>query len=335
MPIFDLPLEELKVYSPAPTRQPDFDAFWQETLAEAGRQPLNPKLEPVAYPVPEIRAFEARYNGWRGTPIAAWYLLPAQGNGPFPALIFYHGYSRSKAGIYGYLPWMLQGYAVLAVDVRGQAGSSPDTAPYATGHVKGWMTQGILDERQYYYRGVYVDSVRALDFLATRQEVNIARVGLTGFSQGGGLSLVVAALDGRPALTMPGMPFLCHFERPLQISKAYPYWEFADYIREYPHHSERVFKTLSYFDNLNLADTIKCPALFNVGLIDEICPPSTVFAVYNRLKTPKNIAIFPYHQHERPDSHWETQLQWANHYLRGAADAPEVVKPSDTGLRTV
>ena len=209
--------------------------------------------------MPEVRAYAARYDGWQGAPIAAWYLLPRR-EGPHPALIFYHGYTRSKSGIYPYLPWVLQGFAVLAVDVRGQAGESIDTTRYSTGHAKGWMTKGILDEHEYYYRGVYVDSVRALDFLATRAEIDMARVGLTGQSQGGGLSLAVAALDNRPALTMPGMPFLCHFERPLEISKTYPYWEFADYIRDYPQRAARVFQTLSYFDNLNLADSIQCPA---------------------------------------------------------------------------
>lgn len=323
MPIFDLPLEELKTYSPPLTRQPDFETFWEETLAEANTQPLNPAVEPVTYPVPEVQPFAARYSGWQGAGIAAWYLLPS-GQGPFPALVFYHGYQNSKSAIYNYLPWVLQGYAVLAVDVRGQPGSSIDNAIYSTGHAKGWMTKGILDEKEYYYRGVYVDSVRALDFLASRQEVDMNRVGLTGFSQGGGLSLAVAALDSRPALTMPGMPFLCHFERPLEISENYPYWEFADYIRHHPTRAGRVFRTLSYFDNLNLADLIQCPALLNVGLLDETCPPSTIFAVYNRLNVPKNIAVFPYHRHERPDTHWETQLQWANHYLRGVAGAPPV-----------
>jgi cephalosporin-C deacetylase len=316
MPLFDLPLAELKRYAPPLTRQSDFAGFWQATLAQAATQPLRPALEPMAYPVPEIRAFTAAYLGWQGAKITGWYLTP-QGDGPFPALIFYHGYQGSKSEIYGYLPWVLQGYAVLAIDVRGQAGGSIDPGPYSHGHIKGWLTQGLLSEQEYYYRGVYVDCVRALDFLAARPEVDMAHVGLTGFSQGGGLSLAVAALDSRPVLIMPGMPFLCHFERPLQLSRAYPYWELADYLRHYPGHTERVFRTLSYFDNLNLADNITCPALFSVGLIDETCPPSTVFAVYNRLNGPKDIGIFPYHSHERPAAHWETELAWANHYLRG------------------
>ena len=79
-------------------------------------------------------------------------------------MIFYHGYRSSKVGIYTYLPWVLQGYAVLAVDVRGQPGGSSDTGHYSAGSARGWLTKGILDPQEYYYRGVYVDSVRALGF---------------------------------------------------------------------------------------------------------------------------------------------------------------------------
>jgi cephalosporin-C deacetylase len=244
--IFDLPLEELKTYSPSLTRQSDFDTFWQQTLAKSRIQKLEPKLELVDYPIPEMTAYAVTYKGWLGASIAAWFLLPADG-GPFPVIVFYHGYSNSKAGIYKYLPWVLQGYAVMAVDVRGQAGNSVDSAHYSTGHTRGWMTKGVMDKSEYYYRGVYVDSIRALDFLETRPEVDIERLGITGFSQGGGLSLAVAALDDRPKLSMPGMPFLCHFERPLQISKAYPYWEFAEYIRHYPDRAGQVFKTSFLF----------------------------------------------------------------------------------------
>ena len=150
MALFDLSLDELKTYRPPLTRQPDLAQFWQETMAEAAHQPLAPTLEAVDYPVPELQAFAATYRGWQGAPVAAWYLRPP-GNGPFPALVYYHGYSVNKYGIYPYLPWVLQGYAVLAPDVRGQSGSTPDTSAYSDGHVRGWLTKGIMDPYQYYY----------------------------------------------------------------------------------------------------------------------------------------------------------------------------------------
>ena len=320
--IFDFPLEELREYRPALTRQPDFEAFWAGTLDEASG-PLNAEVEQVAYPVPEVKVFDVRYDGFGEARIGGWYLLPqTAGEGSVPAMVFYHGYSGSRSQVYHYLPWVLQGYAVFAVDVRGQSGYSSDPGPYSMGHVRGWMTQGVLDEREYYYRGAYADCVRALDFVCAQPAVDATRIGITGGSQGGGLTLAVAGLDRRPALAMADVPFLCHFERPLQISDAYPYREIADFIRRYPGTDVRVFRTLSYCDAMNLTPNITCPTLVTVGLEDTVCPPSTVFAAYNHIQAPKQIDVFRYYKHEIPETHSVAKFHWANYYLRGLGAPP-------------
>ena len=316
MPLYDKPIEELVDYRPALTSEPDLDRFWSETLQESQIAPLNAQLTQVDYPLRGVRVFQASYDGWQGARIAAWYLLP-EGEGPFPALVQYHGYSGYKQDAFHYALWALQGYAVLAVDVRGQSGDSTDPAQYSGGHVKGWMTQGIMDPAEYYYRGVYVDCVRALDLLCEQPEVDAEHIGLMGVSQGGGLTLAVAALDSRPVLAMPEVPYLCHFRRAVDMAARMPYLEISDYIRRYPKRAGQVWKTLSYFDNLNLAARIRCPVLIDVGLQDDICPPSSVYAVYNQIKAEKEIKVFPYHNHEAVEPLWEDKLRWVHHYLGG------------------
>ncbi|HEX2326726.1 MAG TPA: alpha/beta fold hydrolase, partial [Chloroflexota bacterium] len=201
MPLVDLPLPQLQEYRPSPTREPDFDAFWEGTLAEASRIPLEIEVEPVAdYPVPGLRLARVRYSGWAGSRICAWWLVPPEAapgarDGRRPAMVFYHGYGGSKGGADLYLGWALQGYCVLAVDTRGQSGESSDPKPYPGGHATGYMTQGVLSPADYYYRGAYVDCLRALDVLGAQPEVDPSRIGLTGGSQGGALTLAVAALD--------------------------------------------------------------------------------------------------------------------------------------------
>ncbi len=264
MPIIDLPLENLRDYQPPPNSAADFDSFWSRTLAESQASPLNAELTPMDYPVDGLNIFKVRYDGWRGARIAGLYLARAGGQG-LPALVFYHGYSGSKGAVQDYLGWALQGYAVFAIDARGQGGESTDPAVYSGGHIKGWMTQGILSPEEYYYRGAYVDCVRALDLVASRPEVDADRIGVTGGSQGGGLTLAVAALDARPKLAMADVPFLCHFRRALEVTDRDPYQEIALYCNRNPDQVEQVFKTLSYFDNLNLADRIRCPVLMTCG----------------------------------------------------------------------
>lgn len=316
MPLYDKPLAELVDYDPPLTRQDDFDAFWQETLAESADSPLNTEMESLDYPALGVRVYQVYYDGWRGARICAWCLIPERAAGPLPALVQYHGYSGSKSEIYHYLMWALQGYVVMAVDVRGQSGDSNDPGQYTGGHVRGWMTQGIMDPQEYYYRGVYIDCVRAIDVVTDLDDVDANRVGIMGVSQGGGLTLAVAALDQRPILAMPEVPYLCHYKRAVDMAMRYPYLEIADYLRRWPKREEQVWKTLSYFDNLNLAPWIRCPVLMTVGLQDDVCPPSSIYAAYNKIAAPKEMKVYPYHNHAAIEAHWEDKLRWAHHHLK-------------------
>ncbi|HEX2515891.1 MAG TPA: alpha/beta fold hydrolase [Chloroflexota bacterium] len=322
MPLVDLPLPQLQEYRPSPTREPDFDAFWEGTLAEASRIPLEIEVEPVAdYPVPGLRLARVRYSGWAGSRICAWWLVPPEAapgarDGRRPAMVFYHGYGGSKGGADLYLGWALQGYCVLAVDTRGQSGESSDPKPYPGGHATGYMTQGVLSPADYYYRGAYVDCLRALDVLGAQPEVDPSRIGLTGVSQGGALTLAVAALDPqrRARLAMPDVPYLCHFRRAVDVASVPPYTEIAGYCRTWPQREGEVFRTLSYFDNMNLAPRVTCPVLISVGLQDVCCPPSTIFAAYNHLgsaEQEKEIKVFPYNGHEGSPTHVLDKLRWA------------------------
>jgi cephalosporin-C deacetylase len=314
--LYDKPLEELLVYNPPLTREPDLDAFWSATLAESAQAPLNADVRLTDYPAVGARVYEVMYDGWRGARICGWYIVPDR-PGPYPALVQYHGYSGWKQDAHHYLMWALQGYAIFAVDVRGQSGNSSDPADYPGGHVTGWMTMGILDPASYFYRGVYMDCVRAIDFVASREEVDASRLGVMGMSQGGGLTLAAAALDSRPILAMPEMPYLCHYKRAVDMAVRNPYLEISEYIRRWPNRDAQVWRTLSYFDNLNLADRITCPVLMDVGLQDDICPPSTVYATYNRITARKEMRVYRYSNHEVVEAHWEPKLRWAHHYLKG------------------
>lgn len=316
MPLVDLPLSELRGYRPPTTAPSDLDSFWRRTLGEAARSPLNASLERIDYPVDGLDVYQAFYDGWGGARISAWFIARSEARSQ-PTIVFYHGYGGSKGQVFDYLGWALQGYTVVAVDVRGQSGDSSDPGLYPGGHASGWMTQGILSPDTYYYRGAYIDCVRALDFAVSRPEVDPERIAITGVSQGGGLSLAVAALDPRPKLSMPEIPYLCHFRRALEVTSALPYHELAIYCNRRPEHEEQVFSTLSYFDNLNLAERIRCPVLMTVGLQDLITPPSTVFAAYNRITAEKEIRIYPYGGHESFPSHHIHKLTWAKRYLSG------------------
>jgi cephalosporin-C deacetylase len=102
---------------------------------------------------------------------------------------------------------------------------------------------------------------------------------------------------------MPDVPFLCHYRRATEIQATFPYEEIAKFCVTHRDKVEQVFATLSYFDGVNLAARAKGRALFSVGLMDEICPPSTVFAAYNHYRGPKAIEVYRYNHHDGGGSH--------------------------------
>ena len=77
------------------------------------RATLNPRLEKIDYPVAGPTFYKASYDGWRKARIFGWYITPA-GAGPFPTIVVYHGYGGNRGPIFGLLPWVAAGYAVLA-----------------------------------------------------------------------------------------------------------------------------------------------------------------------------------------------------------------------------
>jgi len=301
MALVDMPLEKLKEYRPELTKKDDFDDFWQETRRASDSEPLNYKMEKIDYIVKDINAYKVFYDGFGKAKICGYYLTPRKGNGPFPVILFFHGYNGNKGAISEYLKWVFLGFAVMAIDVRGQSGESIDNKVYPPPSVNGYMTKGIFSKSDYYYRGVYMDCLRAIDFLSTQELIDINRLCVAGASQGGGLSLAATSLDNRPKLVIAMIPYLCHFERAIEIAEAFEnitYNEFKSIANFYPEREREMYNTLSYFDNLNLCKNIKAKVFISVGLRDTCCPPSTVFAVYNHIESEKKIDVYPFYGHE-------------------------------------
>jgi cephalosporin-C deacetylase len=196
----------------------------------------------------------------------------------------------------------------MVMDTRGQGsfwrhGDTPDIPDGANPFTPGFMTQGILDPKTYYYRRVYTDGVRAVEAVRSRDDVDSTRIALTGGSQGGGITIAVSGLAPDVAVSMPEVPFLCHFRDVVGKTDKAPYTEIVKYISIHRHHEERVFNTLDYFDGVNFAPRIKAQSLFSTGMMDMICPPSSVFAAYNYVSAPKEIRVYRYNEHEGGGSH--------------------------------
>lgn len=313
MPSIDLPRDELERYRPELSPPDDFGAFWETTLAEVRARPLELSRTRADVPGTFVDAYDLSFRGFADSPVNGWYVRPRfTSSERLPLIVVYHGYGGGRGRVFDYAPWLLLGCAVLSMDTRGQGGATGDPRGYEGPSVTGWLTKGGLEPSGYYYRAVYADAVRLLDVALSFDDIDPERIAVTGASQGGALSLVAAGLSPQVSLVMPDVPFLCHIRRGVDLAQRGPYGEVADYLRRYPERLEPLFTTLNYFDAVHFAARVTAPSRWSVGLWDDICPPSTIYAAYHACGSTsapdqqppdqqppdKQLDVYPYNNHE-------------------------------------
>jgi cephalosporin-C deacetylase len=334
MPLFDLPLEQLRGYTSGVTAPADLDAFWDRTISEAREFPLDAAFEPVENYLTVIDTFDVTFSGYGGSPVKGWLHLPAkrEAGSPLPAVVQYAGYSGGRGLANQDTKWAQAGYAHFIMDTRGQGyagavGETADPHPSAgeLAHA-GLMTRGARSREDYYYRRVYVDAVRAVEAAQSHANVDASRIVVAGVSQGGGITVAVAGLaagrlDGVIA-ALPDVPFLQDFPRAIDITPRGPYPEIAAFLGRHRDRYEPMLAVLNYFDGVNLGRSATVPALFSAAQMDDICPPSTVFASYNAYGTSagggtsKDIEVYRFNNHEGgQEHHWIRQLQFLRKLL--------------------
>jgi cephalosporin-C deacetylase len=331
MPLFDLPLAQLRAYSSDVTPPEDLREFWDATLQEAQAFPLAATFEPVENHLTVIDTFDVTFAGYDGAPVKGWLHLPAhrEPGAALPVVVQYVGYSGGRGLVNQDTRWAQAGYAHFIMDTRGQGyggtlGETADPHPSA-GEVAhaGLMTRGIGSREDYYYRRVYVDAFRAVEAAQSHPAVDNSRVVLAGVSQGGGIVVAVAGLvagrlDGVVA-ALPDVPFLQDFPRAIDITPRGPYPEIAQFLARHRDRYDAILAVLRYFDGVNLARWAAVPALYSAAQMDDICPPSTVFASFNAYGsgsagTPatgpaKEIEVYRFNNHEGGQEHqWIRQL---------------------------
>jgi len=304
MPLLDLPLDQLKKYTGRNPRPADFDDYWSDALHQLDKLGAAYTLEPAAFKAPQAEAFHLWFMGVGGARIHAKFLRPKNFSGTIPGVCAFHGYTWHSGNWQDQLALVAQGMAVASLDVRGQGGLSEDNLVVKGMTHGGHIIRGVDDPNPHnlFFRNVFLDCAHLARILMEMPEVDAGRIGATGGSQGGGLTLACAALEPRVKLAAPVMPFLCDYQRVWEMDLAkHAYGEIREYFTRFdPQHfrQEAFFERLGYIDLQHLASRIKAEVLWGTGLMDNICPPSTQFAAYNKITSSKNMRVFPDNGHE-------------------------------------
>ncbi len=308
MPLtFDLPFDQLKLYQGINPRPDDFEIFWDQGLTEM--RSINPQVEliPSKFQVPGVECFHLYFTGVGGARVHAKLLRPEKISSPHPAVLMFHGYSGNSGDWSDKLGFVTQGYTVAALDCRGQAGLSEDNGKVFGNTLHGHIVRGLDDAlkgapEKLLFRQIFLDTAQLAKIVMEMPEVDEKRVGATGGSQGGALTVACTALEPRIKRAAPIYPFLSDYKRVWEMDQARDaYRELQEHFRFFDpmhEHEDAIFEKLGYIDIQHLASCIRADVLWGIGLMDTICPPSSQFAAYNKIKSNKSMAIYPDYGHE-------------------------------------
>jgi len=271
---------------PLPTPD-DYRSFWDAALDEASRHPLDVRSTPVVAGLATIDVFDVSFAGHAGRRVGAWLRMPRGRAGGLPIVVHANGYGAGRLDPIDDLTWSSAGYAHMVVNTHGQGGAS-------TGH----LVDGILLPERSYYRGVFVDVVRAVQAARELDGVDPDRIAMIGNSQGGGIALGVGALVPGLSAVLAQAPFLTDAPEALRLATAGPWLELRDYLAEHPDDADRVAHTLSYVDGVTSARHATAPGWLSSGLADTICPPETTRAAADAYAGEVSLTEWPGAGHE-------------------------------------
>lgn len=276
-------------------RPADFDAFWERKIRELEAVPLHAELEEAPSGTEGVAYWKIVMDHIGGTKIHGQLARPISGE-KFPALLIVQW-----AGVYGLQKkWVTDparaGYLVLNI-LPHDLPIDAEPAFYeaqAKGPLKDYWAIGNDDREKSYYLRMYLSCYRAAEYLASREDWNGRTLVVSGASQGGMQALVTAALNPKVTAAMALVPAGCDFEgKEAGRAPGWPMWN--DQIEGKD--PQKVRETGRYYDVVNFASRIRCPVLVGVGLLDELCPPSGIFAAVNQIRGPKEVLILARSDH--------------------------------------
>ncbi len=316
MAVVDMSISELKSYQGKNPCPDDFELFWQRGLEQMNATDPSVELRPADFSCSFADCFDMYFTGVNDARIYSKLITPKGAKvGQCPAVLCFHGYSGASPQWVELLAYAAQGYVVAAMDCRGQGGKSQDATLTTGTTFHGHIIRGLDDEPENLaFRQIFLDTAMLARIVMGVDEVDENKMCVMGGSQGGALTLACAALVPQIKKAAPAFPFLCDYKRVWEMDLCTgAYIEIRDYFRRHdPTHQreDQIFTRLGYIDIQHMAKWIKADVFIAITLRDDICPPSTQFAVYNKLTCNKKMVLYPDYGHEQLPDFLDKMFSW-------------------------
>lgn len=302
MPSLDMSIKEMEKYLGSNIKPNDFDDYWNKQIKIVDEMNLEYKITKKEFENKKASYYKIEFKGIDGAKIYAKYICPNI-KGKFPTVLEFHEYKQASRGWHHLTRYIALGYAVIAMDCRGQGGKSEDLGGTIGTTVCGHIINGLDDSvDNMYYRKVYLDAYIISKIVNELPYTDINKLITFGKGQGGTIALVTAALNKNIKKCSVQYPFISDFKRVWDMDLDVDAYEGIRYYFKWfdPMHinEQQIFEKLGYIDAVNFASMLNCKFFMGTGLLDNISPPSTQYAIFNNINCEKKHNVFHKHGHE-------------------------------------
>lgn len=316
----DMPVRDLENYMGSSKCPKDFNEYWQNILNKRKKYSKEVRIEKSEFETPYCECYDLYFESEDFAVIHVKYLKPKNITSKVPAILDFHGYGGCAKDWTYKLPYVACKIAVFSMDCRGQMGNSTDSFGELNNFRTCNLIRGVADPEKLYYKKVFLDALNLVDIVQNFEYIDSERVATMGYSQGGGIALATAALNQEIKSTFAVYPFLSDYKRCWDMRTGAAYLDMVEYFRKKdPQHKkeDEFFNNLGYVDIQNMAPWIRGSVTMVTGLVDDICPPSTQYATYNKIKSDKKHLLYYDYGHEDmlsglPDEN----MKWAMELLK-------------------
>lgn len=300
----------------------EFKSFWNNAIAEQQKCPMIPEVKYVEeYSSDKVACYLVKLQCYKPGQFVYGYLTKPRKEGKYPVIV-----SPPGAGVKPMNPLKTIFYAEAGcirfdMEIHG-INPSLDAKIYweisrAFGehHANGYLANGVTDKDTYYMKKVYLACIRAVDYLSTLPDWDGKNLIAQSGSQGGALALMLAGIDPRITACVANYPALSDMAGYAQKGGTGGYPHFG---RKYKgvRLTPEVINTLAFYDAVNFARCISVPVFMTWGFNDDVCPPTTSYAVYNVITSPKEALITPVNEHWVSNDTRREQLKWILNHLK-------------------